>query len=78
MSHGAINLRGNNPPQSRFHSRGHFGRLFQGLRPFAPDRPKVRESLLELGKRDGLMDGKDLNPATIPPNNPDNPDIPAE
>lgn len=74
MLHGDTNLRGINPPQSQFHDRGRFGRLFPGLRIFAPDNPAVRAALLELGKQGGLMDAMDATPT---PKNPDNTTIPA-
>jgi hypothetical protein len=74
MLHGVTHIRGNNPPESQFHDRGRFGRLFPGLPVFAPDTQKVREALFELGKLDGLMDAKDTSPT---PDNPDNETIPA-
>lgn len=57
MLHGETHIRGTNPPQSQFHERGRFGRLFQGLPAFAPDNPVIRGKLLELGAKGGLMDG---------------------
>jgi hypothetical protein len=63
------------PPQSQFHTRGRFGRLFPRLPAFAPDVPKVREALFELGKKGGLMDANDQPPATAV--NPDNETISA-
>ena len=72
MSHGDINLRGINPPLSRFHTQGRFGRLFPGLRPFAPDLPRVREKLQELGNKGGLMDAQDPAPPAVSPTNADN------
>jgi heme peroxidase len=57
MLHGETHIRGINPPQSQFHDRGRFGRLFQGLPAFAPDNPVIRGKLLELGAKNGLMDG---------------------
>lgn len=77
MLHGETNLRGINAPQSQFHDRGRFGRLFPGLRLFAPDNPAVRAALLELGKQGGLMDALDPPPPAPNPRNPDNPTIPA-
>lgn len=74
MLHGETHIRGINPPQSQFHDRGRFGRLFPGLRIFAPDNPAVREALLKLGEVGGLMDGMDPPPN---PKNPDNTTIPA-
>lgn len=72
MLHGETQVRGSNPPESQFHARGRFGRLFPGLPVFAPDTPQVRAALFELGKRGGLMDAKDLPPPQPNPNNPDN------
>jgi hypothetical protein len=69
MLHGETHIRGNNPPQSQFHDRGRFGRLFQGLPAFAPDNPVIRGKLFELGAKDGLMDGTaatNLDNDTIP------------
>ncbi|QRN95087.1 peroxidase [Archangium violaceum] len=66
MLHGETQLRGNNPPESQFHARGRFGRLFSGLPPFAPDNEKVRKALFEMGKRGGLMDAKDPAPGQQP------------
>ncbi len=71
MMHGETHLRGMHPPQSQFHNRGRFGRLFPSLSAFAPDTPKVREALFELGKKGGLMDANDA-PPPAPSNNPDN------
>jgi len=67
MLHGETHVRGVNPPQSQFHARGRFGRLFPGLPAFAPDNEKVREALLQLGARGGLMDANDPRPAGQPP-----------
>lgn len=68
MLHGETHVRGTNPPKSQFHSRGRFGRLFPGLPPaFAADDKKVREALLELGARGGLMDANDPRPPGQPP-----------
>ncbi|HEX8539084.1 MAG TPA: peroxidase family protein, partial [Cystobacter sp.] len=77
MLHGETQVRGTNPPQSQFHSRGRFGRLFPALSAFAPDNPKVREALLQLGARGGLMDANDPPPPQPNPNNPDNTTISA-
>lgn len=78
MLHGETQIRGHNPPESQFHDRGRFGRLFPGLPVFAPDNAKVREALFELGKIGGLMDALD---GQTPPNpnasNIDNETIPA-
>ncbi len=68
VHHGAKEIRGINPPRSRFHERGKFGRLFPGLSVFAADTQDTRERLLELGRKGGVMDpGTD---ATRNPNNP--------
>ncbi|HEX8822203.1 MAG TPA: heme peroxidase family protein [Archangium sp.] len=64
MLHGETHVRGVNPPQSQFHSRGRFGRLFPGLPAFAQDTPVIRDALSKLGDRGGLMDAND------PPNPP--------
>ncbi len=77
MMHGETHLRGINPPQSQFHNRGRFGRLFPSLPAFAQDNPKVREALFELGKKGGLMDANDPPPPTPNPNNQDNETISA-
>lgn len=80
MLHGETQIRGQNPPESQFHDRGRFGRLFPGLPVFAPDNAKVREALFELGKLGGLMDALDPRPGQPPdPNasNIDNETIPA-
>ncbi|MCP3138019.1 peroxidase family protein [Pyxidicoccus xibeiensis] len=64
-----MEIRGINPPRSRYYDRGQFGRLFPGLPPFAADSHQVREALLELGKKGGVMD-----PGTTDPSkNPENP-----
>jgi hypothetical protein len=59
-----------------------FGRIFEGLPPFAPATDEVRAALLELGKPGGILDANDdleagpvaliTNPA-LSVNNPDNP-----
>lgn len=61
--------RGVNNPRSRFFDSGMFGRMFPTLPPFAPDTNNVRNALLQLGSREGIMDAKD-DPSI--PNNPDN------
>jgi hypothetical protein len=38
---------------------GRFGRMFQGLPPFAPANDAVRAALMEVGKPGGLMDAHD-------------------
>lgn len=70
MLHGDTQIRGHNPPESQFHDRGRFGRLFPGLPVFAPDNPKVREALFALGALNGLMDARDTPP---PPGQPPDP-----
>ncbi|HLL52052.1 MAG TPA: heme peroxidase family protein, partial [Myxococcaceae bacterium] len=77
MVHGQLNTLGIHAPLSRFHDRGVFGRLFQGLAPFAADLPQIREKLLELGARGGLMDANDPPPPTPNPRNLDNDTISA-
>jgi hypothetical protein len=77
MLHGETQVRGNNPPESQFHDRGRFGRLFPGLPVFAPDNKKVREALFELGKRGGLMDALDIPAGQPGASNVDNETIPA-
>ena len=67
MLHGETHLRGLNPPQSQFHVRGRFGRLFPGLPAFALDSPAIREALANLGARGGLMDANDPRPPGQPP-----------
>ncbi|HYO69887.1 MAG TPA: peroxidase family protein, partial [Archangium sp.] len=62
MLHGDTQIRGHNPPESQFHDRGRFGRLFPALPVFADDNAKVREALFELGKLGGLMDARDTAP----------------
>jgi hypothetical protein len=59
-----------------------FGRIFEGLPPFAPATDEVRAALLKLGEPGGLLDANDdlaagpkeliVNPA-LSVNNPDNP-----
>jgi hypothetical protein len=77
MMHGETHLRGMHPPQSQFHKRGRFGRLFPSLPAFASDTPKVREALFELGKKGGLMDANDPPPPAVSPTNQDNEKISA-
>jgi len=77
MMHGETHLRGMNAPQSQFHNRGRFGRLFPSLPPFAADVAKVRDALFELGKKGGLMDANDPPPPAPNPNNADNETISA-
>ena len=75
--HGQSYRSGHVPPRSLYYDRGRFGRLFPSLPPFAVDGPSVRNNLLELGKRGGIMDAGDQPPPANPlapnPNNPDNP-----
>lgn len=47
------------PFTSRFYDKGKFGRLFPSLPPFAQDTKKVRDALLDMGKKGGIMDAKD-------------------
>ncbi|MFY0524954.1 peroxidase family protein [Archangium gephyra] len=81
MLHGETQIRGHNPPESQFHDRGRFGRLFPGLPVFAPDNEKVRKALFELGKLGGLMDALDPPPPPQPADpkasNLDNETVPA-
>jgi hypothetical protein len=85
MLHGETHARGINPPRSRFHSRGRFGRLFPELPAFASDTPIIRDALSTLGERGGLMDANDprlpgQSPLPTPPPptiNEDNPSISA-
>lgn len=72
MIHGETQVRGMHPPQSQFFSRGRFGRLFPGLPAFAPDLPRIRKALEELGKPGGLMDANDPPPPAVSPDNLDN------
>jgi hypothetical protein len=86
--HGHSTLGGENPPKSTYYEQGKFGRLFPMLPPFAADTPAVRNALMELGKKGGIMDGADemdivTNPnlardlITDPALNVDNPNNPA-
>ena len=83
--HGIVFVRGSNPPHSTHFDKGKFGRLFPMLPPFAADNPSVRDALMEVGKKDGIMDaGDDLSdPVTLitdpqkSANNPNNPDLSA-
>jgi hypothetical protein len=72
------------PPPLTLYDEGNFGRLFPRLPAFASDSPEVRENLIELGKRGGIMDAEDPPPPANPllprlddpegkrnPNNPD-------
>ena len=85
-THGSIYRSGNAPPSSRFFEEGKFGRLFPSLAPFSLDSPTLRAALMDIGKRNGIMDARD--DLTQPPqnlilqaplfaNNPDNPDMTA-
>jgi hypothetical protein len=47
------------PYTSRYYDKGKFGRMFANLPAFAPDSPKVREALKDIGKKGGIMDAKD-------------------
>jgi hypothetical protein len=65
--HGQLYLRDKLPPQVRVPARGRFGRMFHWVRPFAQDTPAVRNALMELGQREGVMDpGTNLENPTIP------------
>ena len=76
--HGQLYRSDTVPPRSLYYDQGRFGRLFPSLPPFATDQPSVRDNLLELGKRGGIMDANDQPPPANPlapnPNNRDNPD----
>jgi hypothetical protein len=76
MLHGETQIRGHNPPESQFHDRGRFGRLFPGLPVFAPDNEKVRKALFELGERGELMDALDVLPPPQPQPPPPDPNEP--
>jgi hypothetical protein len=72
--HGAAEIRGVNPPRSRYYNSGRFGRLF----PTLPPLEAARDSLIALGAAGGIMDGRDQPPPAPSPGNPDNPaDLPA-
>lgn len=58
------------PPRVTCFAKGKSGRLSTLLPPFASDRQTMREKLLEIGKKGGLMDAND--PLTPNPNNRDN------
>ena len=47
------------PFTSRYYDQGKFGRLFPSLPSFAPNSTKVREALIDMGKKGGIMDAKD-------------------
>ena len=64
--HGQLYRSDNVPPRSLYYDQGRFGRLFPTLPPFATDQPSVRENLLELGKRGGIMDAGDQPPPANP------------
>ncbi len=83
--HGMMFLGGDTVPNSTYYNQGKFGRLFPNLQPFAADTPTMRDALMEIGKRGGIMDPNDdlsdpigliTNPAKSL-NNPDNPDLTA-
>ena len=74
------------PPRSTYFADGRFGRLFGKLAPFASDTPAVRDALLELGRRGGIMDANDdlsASPASLitdpalSAHNPNNPTLTA-
>jgi hypothetical protein len=56
--HGTSEYRGGNCPTSRFYNQGRFGRLFPLLRSFNADP----QALMQLGAKDGPMDGGRENP----------------
>jgi hypothetical protein len=76
-----VESRADVPSPLTYNGQGTFGRLFTRLPAFASDSPEVRANLLELGKREGIMDAEDppppANPLTPNPNNPDNPNLTA-
>src|SRR5918998_560805 len=84
MPHGHAAL-GVSTPQSTFHDRGRFGRMFPTLPPFAADTPLVRDALAELGATKGPMDAQDdlsdpiglITNAALNTTNPNNPDMTA-
>ncbi len=77
MRHGNTDL-GATTPSSTFYDRGRFGRLFPTLPPFATNTRRMREALLELGAKGGLMDAGRPNPDGSPgARNFDNPTITA-
>lgn len=47
------------PFLSKYFDKGKFGRIFSNLPAFAPDTPKVRSALVDMGKKGGIMDAKD-------------------
>ncbi len=47
------------PFSSRYYDKGKFGRLFPSLPSFAPNTKKVRDALIDMGKKGGIMDAKD-------------------
>ncbi|MBN9561611.1 MAG: peroxidase [Alphaproteobacteria bacterium] len=70
------------PPRSTYYASGRFGRLFGKLPPFAADTPQLREALVDIGKRGGIMDAKDdlaagpvklITDPALSAHNPDNP-----
>ena len=83
--HGRLKFGVEDPPRSKYHDQGKFGRLFPNLPPFAEATPAVREALKDIGKTGGIMDTKDDldDPVGLIikkekfRNNPDNPDMTA-
>src|SRR5919107_1282657 len=77
-SSAVLESRSDVPPPVTLYDEGTFGRLFPRLPAFASDSTEVRENLLELGKRGGIMDAGDApppaNPLATNDNNPNNPD----
>ncbi len=74
------------PFTSRYYDQGKFGRLFPSLPSFAPNTTKVRDALIDMGKKGGIMDAKDdltqdpidlVAKAEFQTNNPNSPVISA-
>ena len=47
------------PYSSNYFDKGKFGRMFPNLPCFAPDSPKLRVALMEIGEKGGIMDAND-------------------
>lgn len=58
MRHGAL-YQDIVPFSSRYYDKGKFGRIFPSLPSFSPDTQKVRDALIDIGKKGGIMDAKD-------------------
>ncbi|HVG14628.1 MAG TPA: heme peroxidase family protein, partial [Chitinophagaceae bacterium] len=65
MSHHGAYYQDVIPYSSRYYDKGKFGRLFPNLPPFATDTKKLREALMEIGEKGGIMDAND--DLTLPP-----------